>query len=225
MRSTPPSLSCVNHSPILPYLLLAAERGKTVGGKGEHLVLSGIDMYRRDEADVVPQAAHHVVRVGHASREQDGVHPAAQHGRGAANPLCYRVNHAVHHQLGLPVAGLYGLDYGAHVGAAQVGGQPGVAADAALQLLARVAPREAEVDERTRRQRTRAFGREGSLAVEGVVDVDAAAVAVRAYGDAAAQMGDYQVQGFVGGAVLAGVTAGYGALVQGVPGADARQQR
>ncbi len=133
--------------------------------------------------------------------------------------------HAVDHQLGLPVAGLYGLDYGAYVGAAQVGGQPGVAADAALQLLARVAARETEVDERTRRQRARALGREGPLAVEGVVDVDAAAVAVCSYGDSAAQVGDYQVQGLVGGAMLAGIAACYGALVQGMPGGDARQQR
>ena len=80
-------------------------------------------------------------------------------------------------------------------------GQPCVAAYAALELLAGVFLRVAQVDERSGRQRACAFGRERAFAVEGVVHVDTTAVAVRAHGNASSEMGYYQVEIFVASAV------------------------
>ena len=63
------------------------------------------------------------------------------------------------------------------------------------------------------------------MAVQRVVHVHAAAVAVGADGDAPAQMADDEVEVFVALSPVGGVAAGHGALVQGVPGGDARHQR
>ena len=80
---------------------------------------------------------------------------------------------------------------------------------------------EAEAHEVGGGERAGTLGREGSFAVEGVVGIDGAAFAVGGDRDAAAEVAHDEVEVFVPTPYAAGIAAGDGALVEGMPDADA----
>ena len=99
-----------------------------------------------------------------------------------------------------------------------------MARDSAQEFLAGEAAAETEVDEFARGERAGPFGRHGAFAVKAVVHVDGTPLAVGSHGDASTKVTDDEVQVFIVQAVLAGITAGNGALVKGVPDGTPRQQ-
>ena len=75
------------------------------------------------------------------------------------------------------------------------------------------------------RERAGAFGREGSVAVQGVVYIHHPAALMGAYGYAAAHVGHDQIQSVIGNSLFLGVALCHGLLIQRVENADAGQFR
>ena len=193
-------------------------------GQGAHLVLAGVDLHRGDPVHIRGQVGHHALAVGDAAGDQDGVDLALEDGGHGADFLGDVVQIGVCNQLEVRIVHHLVLDFQEIVGA-QVGHRTAAAVDHLLDFLRGIFAAEADVGQLLGRQAAGALGAEGAVAVEGIVGVDHAALAVGAYRGAAAQVDDDQVEVFVFDALLGRIHLGDGLLVEGVEHRDALEER
>ena len=189
-----------------------------------HLVFAGIAVDGGEEADALAQTADEIVRAHESAGEQYGVYLATEHGALGSDILGHLIDHGVDHQFGVLVTtGYAALDF-LHVVGAEVAYQSSLSGYALEQFLLGELAAEAEAYQVGCRQRTGTLGREGSLAIEGVVGVYGTAFLVGGDRDAATHVADDEVEVFIAAADLLGITAADGALVEGMPDADAVHQ-
>ena len=184
--------------------------------EGLQLVLAGVDRDRCDEPAVFADVLHDGFVVGDAAREDDGVDLARERCGHCPDLLGDVVAHGVEHHAGAVVALLDALHHLQNGVRAEIGHQSALARNVFQQLLARVLSREADLDQLARRDAARTVRSEGPVAVEGVVHVDDAPLAVCRHGDAAAHVGHDEVRFLVDEARALAVQAGGRLLVQGV---------
>ena len=148
-----------------------------------------------------------------------------QHGSHSTGVLGDLVEERIPDQLGFGVALVGHLAHGAGVVGVQVAVKAAVAADLFVDLLLGVLAAEAHFYQVAHRHGAAALGAEAALAVQNVVDVDDFAVVVCADGNAAAHVDDNEVEILVTLAVLLGIAAGHGLLVQRMEDRAAGQLR
>ena len=175
-----------------------------------------------NERHALTQSRSDVVGVRQTAGEQDGINLSAERNGLCADTLGHAVNHGVEYQPRTLVAGFDAREDFAHIRCAEPGHQSGLTGNARKKFAFAPLAAETQPHQVGGREGTGTFGREGAVAVQPVVDIDALAVTMRPDGDAATHVGDDEVEVFVAHPLNFGMTAGGGALIEGVPDADAR---
>ena len=194
----------------------AAQYAQGIEHQCSHFVFARIDEDRGEERTVFADYVVHRFVVRHAARKQDGIHLTFENRSHRADLLGDAVTHRVEHGFGFLVA-LFDVDADLlHGVLVQVSYQTAFAGEHLQHVALAVLARKAEVHERSGRHRACTFGCDRAVAVEGVVGVDHPSLAVGRDRNAAAHVGNDQVQVFVTLAYLFGMAACDGFLVQGV---------
>ena len=152
--------------------------------------------------------------MGDAARQDDGVNPSAEGGGHGADLLHDAVAHGVLHHAGFFVALTDALHDLYHGVGPQMRHETAFAGQHLLDVVPRVAARKAEIDQFAGGKGSGALRCERSVAVEGVVHIDDAALLVGCDRDAAAEVGDHEVRLLVDDADAVAVQAGRGFLVE-----------
>ena len=135
------------------------------------------------------------------------------------------VDHRIEDQSGMLVAiVLNTADYLAHIVRTKMGIESCLASNALQKLLLSIFAAETETNQIGCRQGTSTLRRERTFAVERIIGIDSSPLLVGCHRDTTTHVTDNQIQVFILLTNLRGITTSDGALVQGMPDADAVHQ-
>lgn len=197
-------------------LRLTAQHAQGVQREGLQLVLAGIHRHGSHETAAARYGVGDAAAVSDASRENYGVHLAAQRGGHRADLFGHGVTEQIESRAGLLVALVLAKFELFHRIGSRERHQTAASDDECPRLLVGITPRVAEVYQRARRDGPRTLGRNGSLAVESVVAVYGAPLQMRRDGYAASHVGYHEVHVFVSSSEAFGMYARRGFLVERV---------
>ena len=211
---------------IIQSFLFSLQDSQPALSQCQELVLACVHGDAADMADPLADLIHNSVAVGDATGENDLVNLSAEYRRHSADILGYLIGEGMKYVFRFLIALFKGHPgYIAHIVGSQIGVEAALAVDLFCDLRLGVFAGKAHFHQGAYRERAGALGREGAVAVQGVVYIHHPAALMGAYGYAAAHVGHDQIQSVIGNSLFLGVALGHGLLIQRVENADAGQFR
>ena len=186
-------------------------------GEGEHFVFAFVDLDGSNPAHAFFNHSHPGFAIGDATGEDDGVDLAVDYSGEAANFHGDLIGEGVDQELAFLVAGEgFLLDLVGVIGA-EVGHETTFGGDHLLQFGLIVLAAASHLDKFGGIDAAATGGGEGTEAAECAVDFDTTAMGMDTHADAAAHVGDDEVEILIVLAQLAGIELGSHLLVEAVP--------
>ena len=201
------------------------ENHQSIQRQSLHLVLARIDVHGSYLLHMILDETAEALVVGHTAREEDGVHIHAEsRGCKTTDFFSHLIGHGFVDFLPFLVASFHGILHFESVVGAKISDKAAFAFQHLADFFLGVLAAKASVDKETGRQSASAFGREGTIAIQGIVSIDHAAFLVGTDRDAATKVDGDDVHVLIFATEVFGQLTGDDLLVQGMEDRDAREK-